>query len=71
MMNSDQGTTSEKGSLVVLKKGIYTSGNVGGKRIRICEKTPGLVTDRFGEQVLVSIDEGCTVLVHINACEEV
>ena len=38
MMNSDQGTTSEKGSLVVLKKGIYTSGNVGGKRIRICEK---------------------------------
>ena len=70
-MNLNQRTTSETGSLVILRQGIYNSGIVGGKRIRILEKTPGLVTDRFGEQVLVSINEGCTVLVHVNACEEV
>ena len=66
----DKSATREKNSLVVLRAGIYTAADSGGKRVKIDKKTPGLVIKSFGNQVLVSISDDRTVLAHERACEK-
>ena len=63
-------STPDNNSLVVLRAGIYTAADSGGKRVKIDKKTPGLVIKSFGNQVLVSISDDRTVLAHERACEK-
>jgi|LWDU01.1.fsa_nt_gi hypothetical protein len=60
----------QKDTLVILKAGIYTSADSGGKRVRIDKKTPGLVIRSFGNQIVVSIGNNKTILTHERECEK-
>ena len=59
-----------KNSLVILKAGIYTAADSGGKRVKINKKTPGLVIKSLGNQMVVSIGDDKTVLAHEKSCEK-
>jgi|TARA_R110000824_G_scaffold181438_7_gene362229 hypothetical protein len=60
----------QKDTLVILKVGIYTSADSGGKRVRVDKKTPGLVIRSFGNQIVVSIGDNKTVLTNERECEK-
>ena len=57
------------GALVKVAQGIYTNAKTGLKRVRLTSPTPGLVIGKNGNQVLVTIDSGETIITTEHACE--